>query len=75
MPMFEFICEACEHEFEELVSTADELAPCPKCNSDRVSRVLSAFAFKSGDTFRSSSSHGGCSGCHSGGCGSCGCKH
>lgn len=75
MPMYEFVCEGCQNQFEELVFSQDEQVPCPKCGSSHVSRILSAFAFKCGDTFRSSSAGGGCSGCKPGpsGCSGCGC--
>lgn len=76
MPIYEFECERCHSEFEELVQTSSESVPCPQCGSSEVARVLSRFAFKSGDTFRSSSSKGdGCSGCHPGPSGCSHCKH
>ena len=74
MPVYEYVCDACRHEFEELVYSDDETVACPQCKSERAMKVLSSFAFKCGSTFRSSSSKGdGCCGCHGGSCG--GCKH
>ncbi len=75
MPIYEFECEKCSHEFEELVMDSDEHPACPKCGSAEVATVLSKFAFKSGDTFRSSSSKSSCGGCSPGpsGCSGCGC--
>jgi len=74
VPVYEYVCDACRHEFEELVYSDDEAVACPKCKSDRAMKVLSTFAFKSGSTFKSSSKSSGCGGCSShGGC--CGCKH
>jgi putative FmdB family regulatory protein len=73
--MYEFQCGGCEHTFEELVLSAAETVACPKCGSERVEKLLSRFAFKSGSVFRSASAKGAaCSGCHPGpsGCGSCG---
>jgi putative FmdB family regulatory protein len=77
VPVYEFVCDDCQTEFEELVFHTDEIVACPKCGGQRASKLLSRFAFKSGDTFRSSSSKGdSCGGCHpTGGCGGCGCKH
>jgi putative FmdB family regulatory protein len=43
MPIYEFVCERCDHQFEELVSLSDKQPPnCPKCRSDKVRKVLSA---------------------------------
>ena len=76
MPVYEYVCNACHHEFEELVYSDDEVVACPECNSENPMKVLSAFAFKCGSTFRSSSSKGdSCCGCHSHGGGCSGCKH
>lgn len=44
MPIYEFHCEECGHEFEELVARIDENAPCPKCGSQEVGRLISATA-------------------------------
>lgn len=40
MPLFNYICEDCGKEFEELVRSADEKVPCPKCSSEKVKRQL-----------------------------------
>lgn len=76
MPMYEFQCNACEEEFEELVRADDEVVECPACGTNRVTRKLSTFAYRSvsgGTVTSSSASHsgGGCSGCASHNCGSC----
>ena len=45
MPIYEFRCDACAEQFEELLRTRDEtLAPCPRCGSTSVTRLLSPFA-------------------------------
>jgi len=66
VPIFEFTCKKCGHNFEELLSAA-ELASgelkCPACRSKRVERGFSAFA--TGST-GSAGSTGGFTG---GGCG------
>ena len=41
MPLFHFICEKCDHDFEELVSTRDEAVVCPKCQSKKLERQTS----------------------------------
>ena len=43
MPMYEFVCQDCHHQFEELVSLSDKTLPkCPKCQSDQVKKLMSA---------------------------------
>ena len=47
MPIFEFTCRKCGHNFEELLSLTElqsgELK-CPACRSKRVEKGFSAFA-------------------------------
>lgn len=73
MPMFEFVCQGCEEEFEELVFSSDEEISCPSCNSDKVTKKVSVVSFKSSGRFVAASG-GGCAGCAPGpsGCSSCG---
>jgi putative FmdB family regulatory protein len=64
MPIFEYICEECQHEFEALV-LGKEKAACPKCHSKKLAPQLSVFAV--------SAKSGGSAPSMSGGpCGSCG---
>lgn len=44
MPIYEFQCHDCGNEFEELVARMDQDAPCPKCSSNKVGRLVSATA-------------------------------
>ena len=39
MPIFDFSCKACGHQFEKLVRK--ELPKCPKCESADLERLLS----------------------------------
>lgn len=41
MPLYDYRCEACEHEFEENrpIAQRDE-AECPACRSRKVKRLL-----------------------------------
>ena len=52
MPTYEYICRACEHEFEEFQSIkADPIKVCPKCRKKKVERKIStggAVIFKGG---------------------------
>ncbi len=52
MPTYEYICEACEHEFEKFQSiTADPIKVCPECGKKKVRRKIGTGAgilFKGG---------------------------
>jgi putative FmdB family regulatory protein len=54
MPTYEYVCDACEHEFEEFQSMTDEaLKKCPKCKKPKLRRLFgtgAALLFK-GDGF------------------------
>jgi putative FmdB family regulatory protein len=42
MPVYEYACSSCAHEFEELVSmSGDTLVACPQCTSTTVTKLLS----------------------------------
>ena len=43
MPIYEYMCSACGHEFEALLY-GSERAACPKCASDELEKRFSAFA-------------------------------
>jgi putative FmdB family regulatory protein len=43
MPIFEYACKECNHEFEALVY-GGEKAECPKCHSKKLAPQLSVFA-------------------------------
>jgi putative FmdB family regulatory protein len=65
MPIFEYICQECQHEFEALVFGRDK-AKCPKCESKKLSPQLSLFAVSAKGSASSPAPMA------SGGCGSCG---
>jgi putative FmdB family regulatory protein len=46
MPLYDFHCRACGHEFEALVR-GSESPVCPSCQSRDLERLLSGFAFSS----------------------------
>ena len=46
MILFEFICENCKKEFEELVKSGDDRVKCPNCGSLKVKKLLSAVKVK-----------------------------
>jgi putative FmdB family regulatory protein len=67
MPIFEYVCKECEHEFEALVF-GKQKAECPKCQSKKLEPQLSVFAVsaKSGAAIQPSVPES------AGPCGSCG---
>jgi putative FmdB family regulatory protein len=65
MPIFEYICKECHHEFEALVY-GKEKAECPKCHAKKLEAQLSVFAVSAKSSSPSASAS------PSGGCGSCG---
>lgn len=41
MPFYEYVCDNCGHEFEQLQSIKDEpLKKCPKCGKNKLSRLI-----------------------------------
>lgn len=68
MPLYEFTCKKCGHNFEELVSLSDlseGKVKCPACSSKRIERGFSSFA--TGGSGGYSGSLAGSGGCGSGG--------
>jgi putative FmdB family regulatory protein len=61
MPIFEFVCEVCGNDFEELVfSSSTASVRCPACESQQVKKKISTFATKA-PSGKSTSSWGGSS--------------
>ena len=76
MPIFEFRCEACENEFEELclgsAARAGTGVPCPKCGSPDTKKLLSGFQARTrGDGGETKSLSSGCSSCSATSCAGC----
>ncbi len=47
MPIYEYQCQSCEHEFETLQKMSDDnLVDCPECNEPKLKKLISAAAFK-----------------------------
>lgn len=60
MPLYEFRCEGCGEEFEELVSSSEVgEVTCPSCGAEEVRRLQSGFAIAGSGTGRSAGA--GCS--------------
>jgi putative FmdB family regulatory protein len=42
MPIYEFVCESCGHEFEQILAfSATKVPSCPACQSEQVHRQMS----------------------------------
>lgn len=65
MPIFEYVCKECNHEFEALVY-GNQKAECPKCQSKKLAPQLSVFAVSAKSSANASASPA------AGACGSCG---
>ncbi len=48
MPLYEYVCESCDHGFEAMqsISTKPEDTTCPKCQKTNSRRIMSSFASK-----------------------------
>ena len=46
MPVYEYSCNSCNHQFEVLqsVNARPEETTCPQCNETNVNRLMSSFA-------------------------------
>lgn len=49
MPIYEYECKACGHEFEQLVRTGD-VPSCPSCKGQDLTRLLSLSSVSSENT-------------------------
>jgi putative FmdB family regulatory protein len=68
MPIFEYACRACGHEFEALVRACDTPS-CATCGSEALAKKLSVFSAQKGDSRAASAACAACG--HPGGPGSC----
>lgn len=77
MPIYEYQCDKCHHEFEELVF-GDQTPPCPQCGASQTHKLMSRpCCHVSGDgadaysPAAASGGGGGCAGCSGGNCATC----
>ncbi len=60
MPIFEYKCKKCNHNFEEFVfssaTSSDEL-PCPVCGEIGAEKLMSSFCSSSGSSSSDFSAH------------------
>jgi len=61
MPLFEYHCPDCQHDFDELRkhSERDDTIICPNCKSRRPERKVSLFSSAGGSSGGGCSSYGG----------------
>lgn len=62
MPIFEYVCQQCQHPFEALVFN-HEKAKCPKCESKKLIPQLSVFAVSAKGSAGTPASSGACGSC------------
>jgi putative FmdB family regulatory protein len=62
MPIFEYICNQCKHQFEALVY-GNEKAECPKCHGRKLVPQLSVFAVSAKGSSATPSFGGACGSC------------
>lgn len=48
MPLYDYVCKGCNHEFEALVRTGST-PECPECHSQDLERQLSTFMMTSAE--------------------------
>ena len=62
MPIFEYICKECDHQFEALVY-GKQKAECPKCHGSKLAPQLSVFAVSAKGPSHAAPSSGACGSC------------
>lgn len=44
MPIYEYRCEPCQHDFEAFLASSSDEAVCPQCQGADLRRLMSTFA-------------------------------
>jgi putative FmdB family regulatory protein len=71
MPIFEYVCQECDQQFEAIV-LGSQKARCPKCESKNLQQQVSRFAVSTESTTQAAPSAGSCGACGDpGGPGAC----
>ena len=68
MPIYEYKCNKCSHEYEALVMGSADAVECPKCGSKKKERLMSCFS----STGKGLDSLAGAAAASSSGCGGSG---
>jgi putative FmdB family regulatory protein len=71
MPIYEYVCDDCNAQFEKIVINRQQEISCPSCSSKKATIQLSVFSSSvgGGSPKSSSGSTGGGGACCGGGCG------
>ncbi|MFC1889082.1 zinc ribbon domain-containing protein [Thermodesulfobacteriota bacterium] len=72
MPIYEYICQTCDSEFEKIVFGSSPHIECPKCNGVNVAKRPSICGIKTTRSDSGSSPSSSCGSCSSSNCSSCG---
>jgi putative FmdB family regulatory protein len=74
MPIYEYVCQDCKHEFDLLrpMSQADAAMACNACGGENIKRKISNFFAESGGKAVAGMSEPSCGSCGGGDCGHCG---
>lgn len=71
MPIYEYACGQCQHQFELLVRS-DTALECPQCHSTQLEKQLSVFATATAESFTPAPMASPCQSCgHPEGPGAC----
>ena len=77
MPIYEYYCNKCHHEFEELVF-GDDAPLCPQCGAAQTEKLMSRPCRHAGgdgehgyEGGAPAGGGGGCAGCSGGNCATC----
>ena len=62
MPIFEYVCQQCHHQFEALIY-GKQKAECPKCRATKLEPQLSVFAVFAKASSGTTSPAGACGAC------------
>jgi putative FmdB family regulatory protein len=70
MPIYEYVCDDCGHEFELLVFSWSDPPVCERCAGAQIRRVPSVFGVRSGGK-TTPASGGACGTCKAASCAGC----
>lgn len=62
MPIFEYVCRECNHQFELLLYGSAEAA-CPKCRATKLEKQISAFGVGATGGWMPAGGGGACGSC------------
>ncbi len=60
MPIYEYVCQDCNHACELLVKSSGSKPACPECGSKKLDRQFSTFAAHGGSSGKPACENGAC---------------